>query len=281
MTLRLTGAAHRAFDGRPPAPADPYLVRIYSDMAQLYGTVFDQERFERANRNTFSDLARGLLDALPPQPDPFDLVVVASDVPDFEPRVSGVSYLTDALPGTPPGFALCDQGDAAPYTALRLAGQYAADGRAGRALVAVMDQTTTPANPGPPRQGEDARDGAAALLLSADGPGAPIGVRQYGGLTRADAHALLGEALPGGLGSLFVGGGLDPELVAVPSGVTVESAPGEFPCSGVWALLAERVPDLAGQRRPVVLADYVPQGTDEEKGGELCFCVVDFGAAAA
>ncbi|MFH8408910.1 hypothetical protein ACH4FX_29550 [Streptomyces sp. NPDC018019] len=281
MTLRLSGAVHRAFTGRPPAPADPFLVRIYSDMAELYGTAFDQERFEHANRNTFTDMARVLLDALPPLTDPVDLVVVASAVPDFDPRQSAVSYLTDALPGTPVAFTLSDQGDAAPYTALRLAGQYATEGRTKQALITVVDQTTVPANPGPPRQGTDARDGAAALLLSAEGPGAPAGVRQYGGLTPEDAHALLREALPGGLSALLLGGGLDPERVTVPSGVAVEPASAEFPCSGVWGLLADRLPHFAGQRRPVVLADFVPQGTGEAKAGELSFCVVDFGSTRA
>ncbi|WP_050506810.1 hypothetical protein [Streptomyces rimosus] len=281
MTLRLTGAAHRAFTGRPPAPADPFLAKIYSDMAELYGTAFDQERFEHAHRNTFTDMACGLLDALPPVPGPVGLIVAASAVPDFDPRVSAVSYLTDALPGTPQSFALSDQGDAAPYTALRLAGQYAADGQADRVLVMVFDQTTVPADPGPPRQGTDARDGAAALLLSAEGPGAPTGVRQYGGLTPEDAHVLLREALPGGAATLLLGGGLDPERVAVPAGVTVERAFAEFPCSGVWGLLADRLPHFAEQRLPVFLADYVPQGTGEEKAGELSFCVVDFSAATA
>ncbi|WP_050514581.1 hypothetical protein [Streptomyces rimosus] len=281
MTLRLAGAAHRAFTGRPAAPADPFLARIYSDMAELYGTAFDRERFEHANRNTFTDMARVLLDVLPPVPDAVDLVVVASAVPDFDPRESVVSYLTEALPGTPQSFALSDQGDAAPYTALRLAGQYAAEEQAGRVLLTVFDQTTVPANPGPPRQGTDARDGAAALLLSAEGSGAPTGVRQYGGLTREDAHALLRESLPGGPATLLLGGGLDAERVAVPSGVTVERASAEFPCSGAWGLLADQLPHFAGQRLPVFLADFVPQGTDEEKAGELSFCVVDFGAASA
>ncbi|MFF4603847.1 hypothetical protein ACFY12_14075 [Streptomyces sp. NPDC001339] len=284
MTLRLAGAAHRAFEGRPPAPADPFLVRLYADMAELYGTTFDQERLERANRNTFSDLAEGLLDALPALEEPIDLVVVASDRPDFDPRTSGVSYLTETVPGTPLAFSLSDQGEATPYTALRLAGQYAAAGRADRVLVTAMDQTTSPADPEPPRQGPEARDGAAALLLSADGPGAPTDVRQYPGLTLDEAYGRLGEVLDGGVTELIVGTGLTPERITLPSGAPTDVVPAssEFPCTGAWGRLAAELPRFIRDGGTVVVADYVPHGPGDDTGrGELALCVVDFGAAAA
>ncbi|MFB6437023.1 hypothetical protein ACFCVY_09590 [Streptomyces sp. NPDC056411] len=283
MTLRLAGAAHRAFDGREPAPADPFLVRIYADMAEMYGTTFDQPRLERANRNTFSDMAEGLLDALPALEDPLDLVVMASAEPDFDPRTSAVAYVTERVPGEPLGFALSDQGETAPYTALRLAGQYAAVGQADRVLVTVMDQTTSPADPRPPRQGTDARDGAAALLLSADGPGAPTEVRQYPGLTLDEAHRRLHEVLDDGVSTLLVGAGLDPERSTPPAGARTEvvrPSP-EFPCSGVWALLAERLPDFTRDGGTVVVADFVPDGPDGTGRGGLSLCVFDFGAARA
>ncbi|MEV7467352.1 hypothetical protein AB0O20_12755 [Streptomyces kronopolitis] len=281
MTLRLAGAAHRAFDGRPPAPADPFLVRIYTDMAELYGTTFDQERLERARRNTFSRMAEGLLDTLPALGGPLDLVVVASAEPDFDPRQSAVAYLSERVSGTPLGFALSDQGDAAPYTALRLAGEYAAAGQAERVLVTAMDQTTTPADPQPPRQGVDARDGAAALVLSAEGPGAPADVRQYAGLTPDEADSRLRAVLDEGVSTLIAGAGLPPERTTPPSGARTEvvrPSP-EFPCSGVWGLLAERLPDFTRDGGTVVVADYVPQGPDGTGRGELSLCVLDFGAA--
>lgn len=281
MTLRLTGAVHRAFDGRPTAPADPFLVRIYTDMAELYGTTFDRERLERAHRNTFSRMAEGLLDALPPLEDPLDLVVVASTEPDFDPRQSAVAYLSEKVPGAPLGFALSDQGEAAPYTALRLAGEYAAAGQADRVLVTAMDQTTTPADPQPPRQGADARDGAAALVLSAEGHGAPTDVRQYAGLTPDEVHTRLRAVLDDGVTTLIAGAGLAPERITPPSGArpeVVRPSP-EFPCSGVWGLLAERLPDFIRDGGTVVVADYVPQGPAGSGRGELSLCVVDFGAA--
>ncbi|WP_433856837.1 hypothetical protein [Streptomyces kronopolitis] len=282
MTLRLAGAAHRAFDGRPPAPADPFLVRIYTDMAELYGTTFDQERLERAHRNTFSRMAEGLLDTLPALDDPLDLVVLASAEPDFDPRQSAVAYLSERVPGRPLGFALSDQGDAAPYTALRLAGAYAAAGQAGRVLVTAMDQTTTPADPRPPRQGVGARDGAAALVLSAAGPGAPTEVRQYAGLTPDEADSQLRAVLEDGVvTTLIAGAGLAPERITPLSGARTEVVrpSTEFPCSGVWGLLAERLPDFTREGGTVVVADYVSQGPDGSGRGELSLCVVDFGAA--
>ncbi|MGW2819052.1 hypothetical protein [Streptomyces sp. NPDC001415] len=277
--LRLVAAGHRTFGAKPATPADPFLVRLYSDMAGQYGTTFDRERLERANRNTFAEMAAELLGVLPPFADPFDLVLVASAVPDFDTRVSAASYLTEALPGAPLAFAVGEQGDAAPHTALRLAAQYARQGQGRQVLLTVMDQTTVPSDPLPPRQGEGARDSAVALLLAEEGPGAPLSVRQESALGADDARALLAEALGGPLSdgaapAVILGPGFDArrDLPAGFSGEVLRPSP-EFPCTGAWAVLAEHLPRWTGSRSRVLVADYEPEV------GQLSLSQADFALA--
>ncbi|WP_053729684.1 hypothetical protein [Streptomyces sp. WM6378] len=279
--LRLVAAEHRTFGAKAPAPADPFLVRLYSDMAEQYGTTFDRERLERANRTTFAEMAADLVGALPPLTHPFDLVLVASAVPDFDTRLSAASYLTEALPGDPLAFAVGEQGDAGPHTALRLAAQYARQGQGRQVLITVMDQTTVPSDPLPPRQGEDARDSAVALLLAEDGPGAPLSVRQESALGADGARALLAEALAGPLSgsaapAVILGPGFDArrDLPAGFSGEVLIPSP-EFPCTGAWAVLTEQLPRWTGSGGRVVVADYEPEV------GQLSLSTADFTLAAA
>lgn len=202
-------------------------------------------------------------------------------MPDFDTRLSAASYLTEALPGDPLAFAVGEQGDAGPHTALRLAAQYARQGQGRQVLITIMDQTTVPSDPLPPRQGEDARDSAVALLLAEDGPGAPLSVRQESALGAVGARALLAEALAGPLSgsaapAVILGPGFDArrDLPAGFSGEVLIPSP-EFPCTGAWAVLTEQLPRWTGSGGRVVVADYEPEV------GQLSLSTADFTLAAA
>jgi hypothetical protein len=200
--LRLAAAARRGFPGDSAAAADPHLRVYLSDLARPYGTGLREQPFTEAAGQSYGEMAAALLGDLGlAGPDGasrdggsrdgasrdggsrdgasrdwasrdgagLDLIVLAFAVPDVAPGRSTAAYLSGLCPGQPAAFAVCDQGAAAPFTALRLIGAYAGSGGCARALLVVAEQATLhhelPA-PAP----LPSRSAAVALLLSVAGP---------------------------------------------------------------------------------------------------------------
>jgi hypothetical protein len=92
----------------------------------------------------------GLIGDLVPPDEPADVLILGFAVPDVRPERATAAFLSAACPGRPLAFAVCDQGCAAGFTALRLARDYAADGGAGRVLVALAEQTRLDYDPPAP-----------------------------------------------------------------------------------------------------------------------------------
>ena len=115
------------------------------------------------------------------------------------------TFLSHACPGSPLAFAVCDQGCAAGFTALRLARDYAASGGCRRVLVALAEQARLDYDPPAPAS-VPARHAAFAMLCdahpapAAGGPGqdgAPLlgAVRVLPGVAAGEVPAVLRREL--------------------------------------------------------------------------------------
>ncbi|MFH6689603.1 hypothetical protein QVL82_12325, partial [Cellulosimicrobium funkei] len=120
---------------------------------------------------------RGLLDDV-------RLVVLVVTTPDLQHERLLGGFVADLFDGGPSTFCVTEQGLAGPFTALRLARELLADGgpgvgpagrpgdagRAGTAVVLVLEQCTLP----PTATRDPARDGVVALVVARDGAGRPV-----------------------------------------------------------------------------------------------------------
>ncbi|MFG2912783.1 hypothetical protein ACGF0D_07810 [Kitasatospora sp. NPDC048298] len=217
----------------------PAVQEVHRRTAELYGTRVLREGFTDSPLRPMPRLAAGALDALGPltPAEAPQVAVLAYTTPDFEHTTLTASLLQHRLPGEPLCFAVSDQGVLAPFTALRIAVEYARRSHWSRLLLVVVDQSSQP-YPGP-ASGQYAaeHDSAVALLLAWDGGAAPVAGMGQG---RAD------QALPGlrsdlsKAALLAAGTGLaaGPGLAPSPGTRRRDAEPG-LPCTGVWAALRE------------------------------------------
>jgi hypothetical protein len=164
------------------------------------------------------------------------LLILVYAVPDIVPGRATATYLSEVCPGKPLAFALCDQGTAGPFTALRLARDYARRGEVETAVILVVEQSLLPYDTG---TGAVPGVHAAVALLTSGHPVAPVA-----GITvRAENVTCSGTliASPAAAKRVFSLG----ELVL---------APEDQPYSGVWW-------ELAGAlgTGPLTVADYDQQ----------------------
>lgn len=247
---------HRIFDDDSALATHPTLRPYLADLAGPHGLVLREEVFDAGAGQAYAELGRPLVEAVTTAEEPVDLLVLAYGVHDVQPGRNVALHLSDHCPGRPLAFAVCDQGPAAAFTALRLIADYPAPGAATRALLLVAEQTAVHYPLATPAPVPD-RHAAVALLLesAADAPAALV--RQHTGVSAEAAGALLAAdvlELSGGRGdvTLVVGDG-----VAVEPGTAVAEvlrAPAGLPYTGVWSrLCAGDQPD-----RLAVLADHDP-----------------------
>ncbi|WBB76009.1 2-hydroxy-acid oxidase [Micromonospora sp. WMMD1128] len=221
-------------------------------------------------------MAASLIPALVPDDEPVDLLVLAFAVHDALPGRATAAYLSHVCPGTPMSFALCDQGSAAAFTGLRIAGAQPA-GR--RSLVLAVEQSVLPYDPG---VAVPERHRAVALLLGGGpavggdpppggGPAAGAGarvtaLRQCADVAPEDVAGLAAAELRGlGAGRADVAVVLGAGLAGVANGVVasggkpVTVAPPGQPSTGVWWALLDRLDDGPVRPGTVVVADYDPE----------------------
>ncbi|WP_103349359.1 hypothetical protein [Amycolatopsis sp. CA-128772] len=213
----------------------PELHHYFADLSRGHEIGFRPSRVTHARGNTFLEMAREVL-AGHLSGERIDLALVAHAAPEFDPRLSAPVNLTAVLPGGPLVFAVSGQGALAPFSALRIAGSYVQRHGFRRVLILIMDQGVTPYDV-PDRIG----DAATALLFE---PGGDREVRSAAVPGVAPA-AVAGFRPPG---TAVAGPGLARTGAWPGAGV----APAEYPCTGLWAPLAE------GTAGPLVLADYDP-----------------------
>jgi len=225
-----------------------------------YGLAYHDEVRQAGLGQSYAEMCQPLIESLVPADEPVDLLLLAFGLHDLRPGQAKSIYLGHVCPGEPLSLSVCDQGSAAPFTALRLIQTYARTGTARRALLLVAEQGTVHYDlPRPVRLPE--RQSAVALLLDADADGpAPAPVRQHAGVSPERLRSVLAAELaaagnPAGR-TVLLGAGLTAEDVAGIPAEAVLPAPGGQQCTAAWWQLAdERWLSSSGQ---IVLADYEP-----------------------
>jgi 4-hydroxymandelate oxidase len=240
----------------------------------------------------------GLIGDLVPPAQPADVLILGFAMPDVWPERATATFLSHACPGSPLAFAVCDQGCAAGFTALRLARDYAASGGCRRVLVALAEQARLDYDPPAPAS-VPARHAAFAMLCdarpapSAGGPGRAGGpgkegarllgaVRVLPGVAAGKVPAILrrvladlpmtepGKEKPGEeKRPLVLGEGLVPLVGGDVPGWRSRPLPPGQPLTGVWRELAAWTAAPGGDS--LAIADYDP--------GLRYLCLAAFGGA--
>jgi hypothetical protein len=269
--LRVARAGRQAFAGSSAAALDPMLGVYLSDMAAPYGLALRDDLLREGRGQSYGEMAGVLLARTVPPGEPVDLLVLALAVHDVIPGRSTAAHLSSLCPGEPMAFAVCDQGVAAPFTALQLIREYARTPPCRRGVLVVAEQDTVHyelAGPGPVPD----RSAAVVLCCDQEGPGGLHTVRQHPGTSPDQAGDVLAReltALAAGRGdvTLIAGPGLTQPggeaglaslRAALPAGSQLVIAPVGQPVTGVWWELAGGLPEWTAQGRRVLLADYEP-----------------------
>jgi hypothetical protein len=158
------------------------------------------------------------------------------------------TYLSHLCPGTPLSFAICDQGSAAPFTALRVI----RDSRPRRALLIVVEQATLPyacaATPPVAHRG--------VAMLFGDGTGSRVtDLRQHPDVAPtavAELASLQVKELSAGHRRVRLIPG-DALATAWPGHPSDSPVPAGQPMTGPWWHIAEA---LTGPADLVLVADY-------------------------
>lgn len=291
--LRLHRAERAVFDAVPDRPLDPRLPEFVADLVRPHRLPVRTDLLDAGVGQSYAAMAEALVVATVPPAEPVDLLVLAYGVHDTQPARPTGLYLSHVCPGNPMAFAVCDQGTAAAFTALRLIDVHRQAGDCRRALLIVAEQPTLhyePAGPAP----LPAAPAAVSLLFDPTGQAELSTVRQWPGVSAERAGQILTAELPGMLtgragGTLLAGPGVSaqcdipPNLAAAPSGDT-PAPPGRIapiptstdqPYTGLWWELAGRAAQWADAGQLVLLADH------DQATGVLSLCAVDFGHPAA
>ncbi|MEW2441111.1 2-hydroxy-acid oxidase [Micromonospora marina] len=267
--LRLLRAARRTVTGPAALLGDPVLrertAGYLADLTRPYGLRIPDGLFDAPPETlgqSYGEMAAELIPAVVPPDEPVDLLVLTFAVHDMLPGRATAAYLSHVCPGTPMSFALCDQGSAAAFTGLRIAGAYGCR----RALLVTVEQAVLPYDAVVP---VPARHRAVAMLYgtgtgtgTGDGDCARVtALRQHADVGPGDVAALAAaevrELTAGRTDAAVV---LGADLAAAwpgPGGGAVTTGPPRQPSTGVWWALLDR---LAVDARPrtVVAADYEP-----------------------
>jgi Chalcone and stilbene synthases, N-terminal domain len=269
----------REFPDSSDRAGQPAFAELLGDLVRPYGVPL---RPDANGGHSYGEMLAASIGDLVPPACPADVLILGFAIPDVWPERATATFLSDACPGHPLAFAVCDQGCAAGFTALRLARDYAASGGCRRVLVALAEQTRLDYDP-PAPVSVPARHAAFALLCEArpapalapvaapvaGGPGqdgAPLlaAARVLPGVAAGQVPALLRRELadlpvtePGEQERLLVlGEGLAPLAGGDrPGWRSVPLPPGQ-PLTGVWRELAAW--SAGPGRGGLVIADYDP-----------------------
>ncbi|MEU7134374.1 hypothetical protein [Streptomyces sp. NPDC046261] len=271
LPLGLTRIVHRRFPAGTSRIDDAFSRRHFADLTGIHGVTHRPDIAERARGNTFTTMTRRLLTMLAPQDLPVDLAVVAHVTPDLDCRLAAVTCLSEVLPGRPQVFTVSDCGSAAAFTALHIAGRYAARHDHHRVAVFVLDQATLPYETGEHLAG----DAGVALVLGGDGPADGIRLRQLAGIAprevRDAVRGILDELGCDASLPVVTGPGTDP-IRDLPrhAGRIVRSAAG-YPATAALAALATDQRRREGREERIAVADYEP------RTGDLAVCLLERG----
>lgn len=259
--LRVRRVGRRVFDGISDTAFDPELRRFLTDMVRPYGLALREELFQQGAGHSYGEMAELLIADTVPADEPVDLLVLAFGIHDLRLGRATAAYLSSVCPGEPMAFAVCDQGSAAAFTALRLIGEYGRSGVCGRALLVVAEQSALHYEPATPAVVPQ-RHAAVALLYEQGGTGGASVVRQHADVSARLVGALLADdvaVLSGGRPdvTLVLGSGLSQFAHTCLADRTLVAVTGQ-PFTGPWWELAGGLPRWRAEGRLVLLADYDP-----------------------
>lgn len=275
LPVRLAATLSREFTrgSLSAAPADySALHEGLSDLTELYGAAYRPDLFDPDRLVSYMYMASELLGELGPLLGEVDLVVLAYATPEIDTRDFVGCFLADAVPGGPLVFSLSDQGPTAPFTALRLAGDYLADCAGRRALVLALDQSTIPWDV-PDRTVLPTCNAAVAVVVDCLDPVGRVDAAGADRRTQVWQRASVapedvGADIEAALASARLRFGRDAVLVAgrdtpLPEGAAASAAAvlvadrGRV-CTGVWHALDDHRLNHPDGTGPVVVADYDP-----------------------
>jgi hypothetical protein len=166
-TIALSQVRWREFPGSSDRAGHPAFVELIGDLVRPYGVPL---RPDVTGGHSYGEMLAPLIADLVPPAQPADVLILGFAMPDVRPERATATFLSDACPGSPLAFAVCDQGCAAGFTALRLARDYAAIGGCRRVLVALAEQTRLDYDPPAPAS---VPAGHAAFAMLCDAHPAP------------------------------------------------------------------------------------------------------------
>ncbi|MEU6237786.1 hypothetical protein [Kitasatospora sp. NPDC047058] len=250
--LAVTRALAAHVDGRSETSLDPDLRVFVSDLVRPYGLPLREDLLAEGAGHSYEEMAEGLLGAALADGLPVDLLILAFDSPDVRPGAPSSLALSRSCPGRPLSFAICDQGTAAAFTALRIAGEYHRTGACRRAVVVLAEQTALHYRAAAPVELPE-RHCAVVLVCDEAEDREGLTIRQSpladAGLAAEEVRAEV-QALGEGAAVL-----LGPGLAAGPEpGGVATATPGQ-PFTGLWSALAARLSGWQAEGRPVLAAD--------------------------
>lgn len=249
--------AASAVAGPPHQPYhdDPSIVGFFRDLVEPFGCTVDEQRLRQGPNVSHRYLADRLLDDAGMTGEAADLVVVTHALPDVHPFTAVASHMNMLLGGGAKSFCVSEQGLAAPFTALRIISAFQRAGRAGRAVLAILEQTTLP-TPHPLVDSGELTDSGVVLVL---GEGEGFGLDTVDTFTSPEAAAdTLAELGADPAGTLVVLGPGARDRVAAPAGAKVHHAGTDSYCTSVWLELARNWRQWQRDFAAVVLCDIDP-----------------------
>jgi hypothetical protein len=262
-------AVRRAFTGSAEFLADPdnraRAGEYLADMARPYAREVPVAPFGEppspAAGHSYGEMAEALIGSAVPEDEPVDLLVLAFSIHDVRPGRQTAAYLSHLTPGEPMAFAICDQGSAAAFSALRIAREYASSAGVRRALLIVAEQAALPYDC--PVTLPSQHQGVAMLYGDrAERAARVAGVRQHPDVPACRVASLAGadlaELAAGQHEVTLVLGDALAELWASPAAGRVRVIPPGQPSTGVWWGLVDELAGGAGPPARLVAADYDP-----------------------
>lgn len=257
--LRVTRAIAAGFDGRSEASLHPDLRTFVGDLVRPYGLPLREDLLTEGAGHDFGQMAEGLLGKALPAGEPADLLILAFSSPDVRPGAPAALHLSRHCPGQPTAFAVCDQGSAAAFTALRIAAAHHRTGGCRRAVIVLAEQSALHYEaPEPVDLPEQHR---AVVLVCEENAGEGLRVRQQAQPDRSQAlRSVLADHRELGREATLL---LAADLAAAAPPTDSHDTPGAVgtarpgqPFTGVWTLLADRLAQRPEAGGPLLVADH-------------------------